>query len=267
MFIFSSFFIILRRAAIIYYLMEPIFLAIIFFFIAAVYSSAGMGGGSMYIAILLAVGIGAAQAKPLALVCNIIVVSVSSINYRRAGYFPDRSIIPLVALSVPMAMIGGYMDMRESVYFLLTGSVLFLAATLMLLGVQGRGGKGGAFLRKNITLLGGLIGGISGLIGIGGGIFLSPVLHLIKWDKVQIIGATTAFFILVNSVAALGGIIIRGVDFQVQQTLYLGICVFSGGQLGNRLNLHFLTPWHIRFITAVIVGFVGLRLLYSNIYQ
>lgn len=239
---------------------------ILFFLIALIYSSVGFGGGSSYIAIMLVMGIAIPEVRFTALFCNIIVVLGSTINYARAGFYNWKKVFSLIILSVPLAFLGGIVDPENGIYKTIAGIALLIASVLMLL-------KGKRKEEVNINLptyihagIGGGIGLLSGFLGIGGGVFLAPVLHMIKWDNAKAISAAASFFILVNSAAGMFGQLLSKPVINYKNLIILGICVFIGGQIGNRLNIDFLKPNFVRIITAILIGVVGVRILYEQLF-
>ena len=248
--------------------MEVWVIALLFFSIAVLYSSVGFGGGSSYIALMLLLGMAIKDVRFIALVCNIIVVSASTINYIRTDHFKFKKIFYLIILSVPGAFIGGTIQLDKPIFKIVSGVALILASLFIILKKKKmiNDQEGDSFLSIwVITCLGGGIGFISGIIGIGGGIFLAPLLYLINWDKVKVIGAATAFFILVNSIAGLLGQATIHVIVDWNLVGILGVSVFLGGQVGNRLNIFVLKPDTIRILTALLICYVGVRLLLLNV--
>ena len=241
-------------------------LALFFFSIAILYSSVGFGGGSSYLAILALYGFDYQLLRITALLCNITVVSGGVYIYYKNGYLNLKKILPLVLLSIPLAFLGGSLRIKESTFFIILGFALIIAALLMLL--QKKQIDAHQKVRKNQPIangvLGGSIGFLSGLVGIGGGIFLAPVLHLLKWDQSKIIAATASLFILVNSISGLGGQLTAGVvNIDWQLVTILVVSVFLGGQIGSRLGAIKFNPLVVRRMTAILVFFVGCRVLWK----
>lgn len=236
---------------------------IVFFLIAMLYSSVGFGGGSSYIAILAITTLSFTEIRFIALCCNIIVVSGNCFIYYKKKYLNFKKIIPLVFVSVPMAFVGSYVKINQQFFLILLAFVLILASFLMW------------FLNDNYKKLynnkklinisfGGGIGLISGLVGIGGGIFLSPLLHLSKWDTPKKIAATSSFFILVNSIAGLLGQQFS-FNFEINfRLIAMLLClVFIGGQIGNRISNLIFTAKQLKKATAILIAMVGIRILYK----
>ncbi|MDO9261107.1 MAG: sulfite exporter TauE/SafE family protein, partial [Flavobacteriaceae bacterium] len=178
-----------------------------FFAIALLYSSVGFGGGSSYLAILALTPILFTEIRSISLLCNIAVVSGGTYIFAKNGYFNWKKMIPLVIFSVPMAFLGGYLKISQSLFFILLGISLLIASISMFVNFKNEEDIP-QYYKKNVLrdgFFGGCIGLLSGMVGIGGGIFLAPLLHLIKWDTSKKIAATASFFILVNSIAGLLG--------------------------------------------------------------
>ena len=241
----------------------------IFFLVALLYSSAGFGGGSSYLAILALAGVTMTTMRPTALMCNIIVVLGGSYIFYQHHYLKIKAILPLIIFSIPMAFIGGYWPIRELVFFILLGGSLFIAA--MLLWFQDQIDKKHAntrnFSQGQNAIIGGAIGLLSGLVGIGGGIFLSPLLHLARWSDSKTIAATASFFILVNSLSGLIGQWFQSkfsIDLNFAWPLLLA--VFIGGQIGSRISVKQLSPLMIKKITALLIMLVSIKILNENVF-
>lgn len=241
-----------------------------FFVIAFVYASVGFGGGSSYLAVLAMYTLPFQEIRLIALFCNIIVVTGGTILFIRNNQVNWKKIIPLVLVSVPMAFLGASLRIEQDVFFVLLGCSLLFAAVLLWIRKRNAVVESVAVAdQKNYTrdgLLGGSIGLLSGMVGIGGGIFLSPVLNLIKWDTAKKIAATASFFILVNSVAGIAGQLSQlpaTIDFT--RILLLGIAVLLGGQLGSRIAIAKFNLLFIRRLTAVLIFVAGLEVLYRHL--
>ena len=235
----------------------------LFFVVALLYSSAGFGGGSSYLAILALFSLEYATIKATALLCNIMVVSNGTYLFAKAGHLNLKKIAPLIILSIPLAYLGGRIALKESIFFITLGIVLLVVTLLLLFPIQQNQSKQP---KHNNVLINGLIGGgigfLSGLVGIGGGIFLAPILHLSRWDKAKAIAGTASLFILVNSIAGLIGQASKS-EFTIPWSLLsaLLIAVFLGGQIGSRISSTWLSPQRIKQITAVLIFIVAIRIL------
>jgi len=234
-----------------------------FFLIAMVYSSVGFGGGSSYLALMAIFGLDFQVLKIIALLCNIIVVSGGVYWFWKRGFLDWKKVLPLTLLSIPLAFLGGSIELTERIFFLIAGFALTIAGILVmiqkpLVDKTTLGHFNSAYANMGV---GGGIGFLSGLIGIGGGIFLSPFLHLIRWDKAKVIAATASFFILVNSIAGLAGQLSNGMVIQDWKPLaLLLLAVLIGGQIGSRWGSGKLSPEKVRLVTAILVLFVGIRI-------
>ena len=237
-----------------------ILLVIVFFTISLVYSSAGFGGGSSYLAILTLISIPFTDIRMIALMCNIVVVCSSSYIFNKHKLLNISKSLPLVILSIPMAFIGGSLNIEETIFYVILGITLLLASLLMIFPIKYIPKISPGLIGNSV--LGSSIGFLSGLVGIGGGIFLAPVLHLSQWDKSKAIVATSAFFILMNSIAGLSGQIYQnGFSLQFKFFLPLLISVLIGSMIGSRVSIKLLSANRIKSITALIIFIVALRLL------
>ena len=239
----------------------------LFFVVAILYASVGFGGGSSYLAILALTGLAYTQLRAISLLCNIVVVSGGTYIFAKNGHYNWKKVLPLVALSIPFAFFGGYLEISEAIFFIILGLTLIFAAILMLLSnyVVRETSNSIKFKSKlKDATIGGIIGFISGMVGIGGGVFLAPFLHLTKWDTPKRIAATASFFILVNSLAGLLGQL-QNAEFYFEPNIafLLMMTVFFGGQIGSRLSAAKIPPLIIKRTTAILIAFVGIRLLYK----
>ncbi|RCS27378.1 sulfite exporter TauE/SafE family protein [Polaribacter sp. WD7] len=242
---------------------------VLFLIVAILYSSVGFGGGSSYLAILALTGIIFTQIRATALLCNIMVVSSNVILYHQQKQIDWKKIGPLVFLSVPLSFLGGYLKINQQLFFILLGVTLLFAAITMWLSkrfVTENDKTSSTNPFKNATY-GGIIGFISGMVGIGGGIFLAPILHLSNWDTPKKIAATASVFILVNSTSGILGQYLNpnfNIDWNLTSVL-LGT-VFIGGQIGNRISATLFTPILLKKITAVLIAVVSFRILIKYLY-
>ena len=241
-----------------------ILLSILFFVTAVLYSSVGFGGGSTYLALLLIWEIPYFIFPIIALSCNIIVVSGNCFNYIRAGNLTLHILIPYLVGSIPLAFIGGTLPVEKTIFEIILFLVLLIAGSLLLINFKSYNDLDSNYKKisyLNSILIGGAIGFISGIVGIGGGIFLSPFLFLIKACKPKFIATTASLFILINSVSAIAGQLTKNEVFaEVSKYWYLLIIVFIGGQIGNFLNLRIFSSRILALVTASLVLFVAFRI-------
>tara|TARA_B110000503_G_scaffold140393_1_gene231173 strand:- start:13448 stop:14215 length:768 start_codon:yes stop_codon:yes gene_type:complete len=241
---------------------------LLFFVIAVLYSSVGFGGGSSYLAILALTGIVFTQIRATALLCNIVVVSSNVFFFSQQKKINWKKILPLILCSIPFAYLGGYVKISQQFFFILLGSTLMFAASTMWFSkriIASEGKKNASTKLKNIGF-GSIIGFVSGMVGIGGGIFLAPLLHLTNWDTPKKIAATASVFILVNSLAGLIGQY-SSPDFYVDwnSTAILLVTVFIGGQIGGGIRNTYYTPVQLKKATALLIAFVAIRILWISI--
>ncbi len=244
---------------------------LIFFFlaIAFVYASVGFGGGSSYLALMALYAIPVPEMRLTALVCNIIVVTGGTLIFIKRGELNYKKILPLVVTSVPMAFVGARLRISEDTFFTILGLSLLLAGSLLWMsprgGIPAKAEQKPNYLRE--VLLGAGIGFLSGMVGIGGGIFLSPVLNLTKWDTPKRIAATASVFILINSLAGIAGqlsTVTAGID-----PMFAGIlaaAVLVGGQLGSRIGANRFSQVAVRRVTGILVFAAGVEILAKHLH-
>ena len=241
------------------------YLPFIFFFIALFYSSVGFGGGSSYLAILSLVIADFYEIRSTALILNICVVSIGTLVYIKNGVLKPKLLWPFFVLSIPMAYLGALVKLSQNAFFLLLGSALFLAGIFMLLKFVQSKLESVEFSTSKKMLLGGSIGLLSGISGIGGGIFLSPVLNLLKWKDPRIIASLASVFILVNSIAGIVGLNVAGTFKLDYELIYkLIIAVVLGGSLGSYLSSKKFNLKILGILTALLVLYVGLKLILEH---
>jgi hypothetical protein len=228
------------------------------------YSSVGFGGGSTYLALLLIGGIPYFIFPVIALSCNIIVVSGNCFNYIRAGNLNLKLLIPYLIGSIPLAFIGGSLLIEKRLFEILLFLVLTTAGSLLLLNFKSYDDKEENYIKIPIPVsisIGGVLGFISGVVGIGGGIFLSPILFLIRAGRPKHIVTTASLFILINSVSGIIGQLTKNaVINEIPNYWYLLVAVLIGGQLGNFLNLRIFPTRILALVTAILVIFVAVRM-------
>ena len=239
-------------------------LAILFLITAILYSSVGFGGGSSYLALLLIWGIPYFIFPVIALICNIIVVSGNCFNYIRAGNLNFKLLTPYLIGSIPMAYIGGALPIEKRLFEILLFLVLAAAGILLLLNFKSYNDNKQSYRKIPLLIsvpIGMVLGFISGVVGIGGGIFLSPILFLIKAGKPKYIITTASVFILINSISGIIGQLTKdAVLLEVLNYWYLLVAVLVGGQVGNFFNLKIFPTRILAMVTAFLVLFVAVRI-------
>lgn len=243
-------------------------LLIFFLGVAFIYSSVGFGGGSSYLAILAVYQLPVYEMKSIALICNIIVVTGGCILFIRNRQVDIKKILPIVILSIPMAYLGALVKISADTFFVVLGCSLILASVMLVLKAK----TGREVADKNSVVKGGIMGGaigfLSGMVGIGGGIFLSPLLHLTRWDIPKKIAATASVFILVNSISGLIAHLSKpmSTDINYSRILLLCLAVFVGGQLGSRIGIKKLNETAIKRVTALLVFAAGVEVLIKHVH-
>ncbi len=246
-----------------------IILSILFFITAILYSSVGFGGGSTYLALLLIWDIPYYILPIIALLCNIIVVSGNSFNYIRAGNHNVKLLIPFLIGSIPSAFIGGTLLIDKQIFEILLFIVLSISGFLLLM--NNKSYENQRIIIKKIhflisLMIGSILGLVSGIVGIGGGIFLSPILLLLKADKPKIIATTASLFILINSISGILGQFTKEIVLnEIINYWALFVFVLIGGFVGNYINLKILSNRVLAIITSLLVIFVAIRMGYKII--
>ena len=241
-----------------------IILSILFFVTALIYSSVGFGGGSTYLAILLIWGVPYTIFPVIAIVCNIIVVSGNSINFIKSKNININLLFPYLIGSIPFAFIGGSITIEKSLFEILLFCVLLIAGIFLLIESK-------SFNKEQIKInkiprlisisIGSIIGFMSGIVGVGGGIFLSPFLFLMKAGYPKHITSSASLFILINSIFGIVGQLTKDqVLDQVITYWPLFLSVLIGGQIGSLLNIKFLSNKILALLTSFLVIFVAIRM-------
>jgi uncharacterized membrane protein YfcA len=241
-----------------------IILSIFFFITAIFYSSVGFGGGSTYLALMLIWDIPYYIFPILALICNIIVVSGNSINYVRFGNLNLKLLTPYLMGSIPFAFFGASISITKELFEILLFVILITAGIFLLIESKSFNDdqiKINSIPKIISLLIGSIIGFTSGIIGIGGGIFLSPILFLMKAGYPKQIATTASLFILINSIFGVAGQLTKDIVFDEFLNFWpLFIAVLIGGQIGNFLNIKFLSGKTLAIITSLLVIFVAIRM-------
>ncbi len=237
-------------------------LALLFFLVGLVYASVGHGGASGYLAVLALLNAMAPKAASATALClNLVVASIAWITYWRAGHFSWKIAMPFIVASIPLAFVGGMMPVNEKIYSFLLALALLIASLRMFMP---NGGKDNTACKAPSAPLAGItgagIGWLSGVVGVGGGIFLSPLMLLCRWANVKVVAATSAFFILVNSASGLLGRVLAG-GVETGSLLPLAVASGAGGILGSRLGAHHLAELWLRRILAAVLLMACFKLL------
>ena len=244
--------------------MENIYLFYgLLFLVAFLYASVGHGGASGYLALMAIFGMAPEVMKPTALLLNLFVSLIAFIQFYRGGHFNHKIFLPLAAASVPLAFLGGLVEVNAVIYKKILGFLLLIPVTRFLFfsNVSVKEKR-----QSNIMLsmfIGASIGFLSGLIGIGGGIILSPVLLLLKWADQKQAAALSAAFIFVNSLAGLAGQFTKGIQFNSNMYAFVGLAV-AGGLLGSYLGALKFKQVILKNILALVLMLAAYKLLFTH---
>ena len=235
----------------------------IIFLVAVAYSSVGHGGASGYLAALSLFGLAPAVLATSALVLNLLVAGMAWFMYHRSGYFEFRLLWPFLLGSIPLAFIGGMLNVSAKLYLVLLAAALLFAAIRLVMAPKSVDDDLARPPPLSVALpKGGLMGLVSGIVGIGGGIFLSPLMILLRWADAKRTAAVSAAFIWVNSAAGLYGQLSRKpIDWRA--TALLVAAAFAGGLLGSWLGSRRLKGIWLRRILAVVLITASVKLLRS----
>ena len=246
-----------------------IYLISAFLITAFLYASVGFGGGSTYNALLILYNVDYLLIPKIALTCNLIVVIGGTIRYQLNNLIPWKTVLALIIFSAPFAWIGGRLPIDKELFLIILGISLLISGVLLLIRKEeienfskSVNSKIGIFL---FSIMSALIGFVSGLVGIGGGIFLSPILHLTKTIPSMNIAAISSVFIFVNSIAGLSGQFMKDNNISSLSEFvayyWLFFAVLIGGNIGTYLGIKTFHPKIVRRLTAILVIYVSLRIL------
>ncbi|MCE9631815.1 MAG: sulfite exporter TauE/SafE family protein [Planctomycetia bacterium] len=245
--------------------------------VAALYAAVGHAGATGYIAVMTLFGIDPAFIRPTALVLNVVVATIGTVQFARAGHFDHRLFFPLAVASVPCAALGGWLALPTGVFATVLGGVLAVSALRIVAESLPKAQQSGAAARESLvsgwwtgssparlgmlSLVGGVIGLLSGLTGVGGGVFLTPVLLAFRAAPVKTVAAVTAAFILVNSLAGLAGGLVAGRPIPAPG-LALAAAAAAGGVIGASLGAFRLPVRAIRMLMAAVLAIASAKLLF-----
>jgi uncharacterized membrane protein YfcA len=235
-----------------------------FFLISTLYSSVGHGGASGYLAVMALLSFPPAEIKPVALILNIVVASIGSYRYIKAGYFDKKVFSVFAVFSLPLAFLGGFISIDDTLFTWVAGVFLIVSALLIIQKTLQKEQKEYtvqpvAMWKAGLT--GGSIGFISGLIGIGGGIFLSPLLLLFRWATPKHISGISALFIVVNSVLGLSGHM-SSIQSVPENTFYWLFAVILGGITGSYLGSKKMNTKGIFIVLTIVLMTAGVKMLF-----
>lgn len=240
----------------------PFIFLICLFLVGFVYASVGHGGASGYLATMALFGVAPALLKPSALLLNLFVSTVSFWQFYRAGYFRWAKFWPFAVASVPLAFVGARIPLSDTLYRQLLAVCLLLVVVRLVWTVRGQEAEPTSVPLGAGLLTGGIIGLLSGMVGIGGGIILSPLMLLFRWARLKEVAAVSALFIFVNSLSGLFGLVSQG--YSPDPSLYSWIgAAFAGGLLGGYMGSHRFNVPTLRYLLAAGVGVACLKLIFT----
>jgi uncharacterized membrane protein YfcA len=236
----------------------------LFLLLAVLYSAVGQGGGSGYLAAMALLGVTPEKFRLIALTLNVVVAAIGLVKFIRAGYFNGRLLLPFVVTSVPMAFIGGYLSLPAQLFNPLVGVVLLWAAALLFWKspTPEEEVEGDPPLWASLSV-GACIGLLSGLIGIGGGIFLAPFLILKGWASAKTTACLSSAFILVNSLAALVGVVSHTEGVPVFLPVWM-VAVALGGWVGAEYGASRLSPKTLHGLLAAVLLIAGVKIILAG---
>ncbi len=230
------------------------------FVVAFLYSSVGHGGASGYLALMAIFSIAPSIMKSSALILNVLVSGIAFFQYYRCGHFNRKLFFPFIITSIPASFLGAYLTVDDLYYKKILGVVLIFP----ILRLTGLIGKESSELKEvqlgYALVIGGIIGLLSGMLGIGGGILLSPIILLLHWGNMKQTAAVSALFILVNSIAGLGGLISKGITIDTTIYIWLGVALI-GGLAGSYYGSKKFESKTLKLILAGVLLIAGLKLL------
>ena len=237
----------------------PFLIILTIFIVAVLYSSVGHGGASGYLAVMALVAMPAATTRPSALILNVFVAAIGTIQFYRAGYFSWRIFLPFAITSIPFAFIGGMITLPTTMYKIVLGIVLIVAALRLAWNLR----SDAEIKQPNVVIaliIGAIVGLLSGLVGVGGGIFLTPVLLLMNWAETKTASGVSAMFILVNSISGLAG------NYSLVMELPTGVwfwivAAVAGGIIGSALGAKRFDSLTLRRVLACVLLFAGVKLI------
>ena len=231
--------------------------------VAFLYSSVGHGGASGYLAIMAIFGVAPQMMKSSALVMNLCVSAISFIGFYKAGHFRWKLFFPFAVASVPMAFLGGTVALSDSIYKKVLAVCILVSIARLLYQFKGEVRPAREIPAWAGLLSGGLIGLLSGMIGIGGGILLSPLMLLMRWSTIKETAAVSALFIFVNSLSGLVGQLQKGGIQLAEDIQYAVVATILGGLLGSYFGSRKFDTPTLRYLLALGLTIACLKLMFT----
>lgn len=239
--------------------MDQYTILIALFIVAVLYSSVGHGGASGYLAVMALFAVPQGTTRPSALILNVFVATIGTIQFYRAGFFSWRAFWPFAVTSIPFAFLGGMITLPTTAYKIVLGAVLIVAAIRLAWNLKSDAEASPPKIWIAL-LIGAVIGLLSGLVGVGGGIFLTPVLLLMNWSETKTAAGVSAMFILVNSISGLAGN--AGQLASLPSNVWFWIlAAVAGGILGSTLGAKRFDSLTLRRVLALVLLFAGVKLM------
>jgi uncharacterized membrane protein YfcA len=236
-------------------------LSLFIFLVAGLYASVGHGGASGYLALMTLLNMPFATIKPVALMLNIAVSIIAFIQFYRSGFFNKKLFVPLAIASVPAAYAGGLLSIDAHVYKQLLGGLLFISAIRLAMPLKKEAIVIQHFNIVLVVMIGASIGFLSGMIGIGGGIILSPLLILVRYSDIKTTSGISALFIFVNSIAGLLGQMHQGIAFSSSMSVMIAVAI-AGGLIGSYIGAKQLNVSMLKKVLAVVLFIASLKLVF-----
>ena len=240
---------------------SEILIVLAVFVVAILYSSVGHGGASGYLAVMALLAVAPTVTRPTALVLNLFVASIAFIQFYRAKHFDWKVFLPFAAASIPMAFVGGMIQLPTAVYKIILGVVLMLAAIRLALDLKTTQEPHAPPVWLAL-IIGAILGLVSGLVGVGGGIFLTPILLLMNWTETKKAAGVSALFILVNSISGLLGNYAQVLQLPPSVWFWIGAAV-GGGIIGSTLGSYRFNSLTLRRVLAVGLLLAGAKLIFT----
>lgn len=231
------------------------------FVVAVLYSSVGHGGASGYLAVMAFLSVAPDVTKPTALILNLFVASIAFVQFYRAGHFDWKIFLPFAAGSIPAAFLGGMIHLPTTAYKIILGAVLILAALRLALNLKTERASREPKIWTALAI-GAIIGFVSGLVGVGGGIFLTPILLLMNWTETKKAAGISALFILVNSVSGLLGNYAQVLQLPSSVWFWVAAAI-AGGAIGASLGSYRFNSLTLRRVLAIGLLIAGAKMIFT----